>query len=392
MADQTRDRCHYTTLGVNKTATSAEIKKSYSKLVLIHHPDKGGKQEMFVKIQEAYETLRDPVLRKAYDSKQQAASFREAKKAEAAFGTDFEPDFKTKPGQPPSGRADQPRKESAAQRRQREEERRAEARQGKSFFKERQPRPDPDFAQRRARADSFFENGPSSTDNSFFDDDYFEAQNFGRFNAHTADYPHHTDKNRKEPQARERGQYDHPREEASPRYPKEAKAHGHAFHEADIEILTFESLLARAEHRHKHFSDMFSKLRATIGPHFSRRMYNDVWCHLQHIKDLLAKRVISIELAQSNHALKEFRQGLKEGTLKPSKDTISSILSKLNSDYCYLKGTEELMFDAFELAENLSDRMERNNGVKTAPYTVRKDLTDRAMIALQQHVKKCLFK
>ena len=38
---------HYQTLGVDKTATQAEIKKSYRKLSMQHHPDKGGNEDKF---------------------------------------------------------------------------------------------------------------------------------------------------------------------------------------------------------------------------------------------------------------------------------------------------------------------------------------------------------
>jgi len=47
----------YDILGVRKGASASEIKKAYRKLVLIHHPDKGGNEEMFKKIQNAYDTL-----------------------------------------------------------------------------------------------------------------------------------------------------------------------------------------------------------------------------------------------------------------------------------------------------------------------------------------------
>lgn len=44
-------------LGVPHTASKEEIKAAYKKLAREHHPDKGGKEEMFVKIGEAYEKL-----------------------------------------------------------------------------------------------------------------------------------------------------------------------------------------------------------------------------------------------------------------------------------------------------------------------------------------------
>lgn len=58
----------YTTLGVAETATPEEIKKAFRKLSKEHHPDKGGDQEKFKEINEAYQTLSDPGKKQAYDS------------------------------------------------------------------------------------------------------------------------------------------------------------------------------------------------------------------------------------------------------------------------------------------------------------------------------------
>lgn len=58
----------YEILSVSKNATQTEIKQSYKKLILQHHPDKGGNDEIFKKIQEAYETLGDPEKRMVYDN------------------------------------------------------------------------------------------------------------------------------------------------------------------------------------------------------------------------------------------------------------------------------------------------------------------------------------
>jgi len=59
---------HYQTLGVAKTSTPDEIKKSYRKLASQHHPDKGGDTATFQKIEEAYRILSDPQQRQQYDS------------------------------------------------------------------------------------------------------------------------------------------------------------------------------------------------------------------------------------------------------------------------------------------------------------------------------------
>ena len=57
----------YQTLGVGKKATPEEIKKAYRRLALLHHPDKGGSDEKFKDIAEAYALLSDPKKRRAYD-------------------------------------------------------------------------------------------------------------------------------------------------------------------------------------------------------------------------------------------------------------------------------------------------------------------------------------
>jgi molecular chaperone DnaJ len=59
----------YTILGVNENATQDEIKKAYRKLAVEHHPDKGGSEDTFKKISEAYDTLGDENKRKLYDYK-----------------------------------------------------------------------------------------------------------------------------------------------------------------------------------------------------------------------------------------------------------------------------------------------------------------------------------
>lgn len=48
---------NYEILGLKKGVDKTEIKKTYKRLVLIYHPDKGGNHETFVKIQKAYDEL-----------------------------------------------------------------------------------------------------------------------------------------------------------------------------------------------------------------------------------------------------------------------------------------------------------------------------------------------
>ncbi len=58
----------YEELGLKKNATRSEIKSTYRSLVKKHHPDAGGKKERFLAIQNAWETLNDPIKKKQYDS------------------------------------------------------------------------------------------------------------------------------------------------------------------------------------------------------------------------------------------------------------------------------------------------------------------------------------
>jgi molecular chaperone DnaJ len=62
---------YYEILGIDKKASTAEIKKAYRKKAIEHHPDKNPgdakAEELFKKAAEAYEVLSDPDKRSRYD-------------------------------------------------------------------------------------------------------------------------------------------------------------------------------------------------------------------------------------------------------------------------------------------------------------------------------------
>ena len=73
---------YYAALGVERGASADEIKKAYRRLAQKHHPDvskEAGAEAKFKEIAEAYQTLKDPEKRAAYDalgSRPQGEEFR----------------------------------------------------------------------------------------------------------------------------------------------------------------------------------------------------------------------------------------------------------------------------------------------------------------------------
>jgi curved DNA-binding protein CbpA len=61
---------HYQVLGLSRSATSEEIRKSYRRLVMRYHPDRNpdpSASDKFLRVQRAYEVLIHPGLRENYD-------------------------------------------------------------------------------------------------------------------------------------------------------------------------------------------------------------------------------------------------------------------------------------------------------------------------------------
>ncbi len=60
---------YYAVLGISKEADQAAVRRAFRKLARRYHPDmgEGSSSDRFREITEAYETLSDPVRRRAYD-------------------------------------------------------------------------------------------------------------------------------------------------------------------------------------------------------------------------------------------------------------------------------------------------------------------------------------
>uniref|UniRef100_A0AAV1UAU7 DnaJ homolog subfamily C member 2 n=1 Tax=Peronospora matthiolae TaxID=2874970 RepID=A0AAV1UAU7_9STRA len=70
LALKTECRTHYEVLGIDKTATSDQVKRSYQKLARVYHPDKSkvmSHADLFKDMTAAYSVLSDKSARDAYD-------------------------------------------------------------------------------------------------------------------------------------------------------------------------------------------------------------------------------------------------------------------------------------------------------------------------------------
>lgn len=68
MSEYNTNQDYYAVLSIEDKATEQEIRKAYKKAALKHHPDKGGDEEMFKVVSNAYETLCDPIKKRQYDT------------------------------------------------------------------------------------------------------------------------------------------------------------------------------------------------------------------------------------------------------------------------------------------------------------------------------------
>ncbi len=86
---------YYRALGVPRTATADEIRLAFRERAMASHPDQAGETadgEAFRLVREAYEVLRDPLRRMAYDASGLAAAEPGSGAARPPPGFDAEPD------------------------------------------------------------------------------------------------------------------------------------------------------------------------------------------------------------------------------------------------------------------------------------------------------------
>lgn len=78
MASRSSTVDHYKELGLNRHATSNDIRTAYKRLALIWHPDRNkakDAEEKFKKIKQAHDILIDENRKKEYDQQQQNTWF-----------------------------------------------------------------------------------------------------------------------------------------------------------------------------------------------------------------------------------------------------------------------------------------------------------------------------
>src|SRR4249919_2112687 len=90
-------RDYYEVLGVTRTSTEVELKAAFRKLAMQHHPDRNPGdndcEHRFKEINEAYDILKDPNKRAAYDRYGHAAFEHGSGGVGGGFGADFASTF-----------------------------------------------------------------------------------------------------------------------------------------------------------------------------------------------------------------------------------------------------------------------------------------------------------
>ncbi len=86
-------RDYYNVLGVQRGASEQDLKAAFRRLAKEHHPDKNKgdakSEQQFKEIAEAYEALKDPQKRAAYDQFGHAAFENGGRGGQGGFGPDF---------------------------------------------------------------------------------------------------------------------------------------------------------------------------------------------------------------------------------------------------------------------------------------------------------------
>src|ERR1700685_3528462 len=86
-------RCYYESLSIERTASDGDIKAAFRKQAMVCHPDRNpgdaDAEHRFKEINEAYEVLKDPNKRAAYDRFGHAAFEHGMGGNAAGFGADF---------------------------------------------------------------------------------------------------------------------------------------------------------------------------------------------------------------------------------------------------------------------------------------------------------------
>lgn len=88
----TQIKDYFSILGVETSANDDEIKKAYKRLAMKHHPDRGGDQNKFQEIQEAYDTLINPERRARWEQERQFGD-RQGNPGGFHFNFGFGPNF-----------------------------------------------------------------------------------------------------------------------------------------------------------------------------------------------------------------------------------------------------------------------------------------------------------